>query len=132
LTKSTAKVSFASRYDKIADLFGPTYAPFAAKSLRYYLRSSQVRLSFVTVLMTVFMGRFIGHTAGGSFFMTMSLFAFVGFGTNSAITSNQFGYDGPGIRRYVLLPVSFSQALRAGSYVGLFVGSIAILPALIL
>src|SRR5262249_49692690 len=111
-TGKAAKASFTSKYDSVARLFGAKYAQMAAKSLRYYLRSNQIRMSFITFLMVVFMGPLMGRGPGGSFFMTMSLFSFVGFSTSSAITSNQFGYDGPGIRRYVLMPVSFGRVLR--------------------
>ncbi|HZS44549.1 MAG TPA: hypothetical protein VFC63_05560 [Blastocatellia bacterium] len=131
-SSAAVKANFSSPYDRIASLFGPKYAQFAGKSLRYYLRSNQIRLSFVTFLMVVFMGPLMGRGPAGGFFMTMALFTFVGFSSSSAITSNQFGYDGPGIRRYVLLPVSFGTALRAGSFVALFVGFLAIFPALVL
>jgi len=130
-SRGSSKVKLASGYDRVVRLFGPRYGPFAAKSLRYYLRSNQVRLSFLTVPVMVLMGPFIGRTGGG-FLITLAMFAFVGVGSNSAITTNQFGYDGAGIRRYAILPISFAEALRAGSLVGIFMGCIAIVPSILL
>ena len=131
-SRGSAKVILTSGYDRVVKLFGPRYGPFAAKSLRYYFRSNQVRLGFITVPVMVLMGPFLGRNGGGGFLMTLAMFAFVGVGSNSAITTNQFGYDGAGIRRYALLPISFAEALRAGSLVGIFMGCVAIIPSIFL
>src|SRR5262249_49298590 len=94
LSRGSAKVKLTSGYDRIVKLFGPRYGPFAAKSLRYYLRSNQVRLSFITVPLLVLMGPFMSRTSsrggGAGFLLTLAMFAFVGVGSNSAITTNQF------------------------------------------
>jgi hypothetical protein len=130
---SSMTIPWNNFYDQLARLFGKSYAPLVGKTLRYYLRCNRVRFSLATTPMFAFIGKLMVQNKGEEeFFVTLALFAFVGFASASAVTLNQFGYDGPGIRRYAIFPVSFAAAIRAGSFTSLFIGSLAIAPTLAL
>ncbi len=130
---SPITIPWDNLYDQLAKLFGKSYAPLVGKTLRYYLRCNRVRFSLATTPMFAFIGKLmVPNKAEEGFFMTLALFAFVGFASASAVTLNQFGYDGPGIRRYAIFPVSFTAAIRAGSLTSLFIGGVAIAPTLAL
>ena len=68
----------------------------------------------------------------GIFLIALALFFWAGAASTNVITLNQFGYDGPGVRRYALWPVPFVASLRAASFVSLLIGGSITLPALLL
>jgi len=130
---TSAATGWDSFYDRLAGLFGQSYAPLVGKALRYYLRCNRVRFGLVTAPIFAFLGRMMGHgDPKENFLMTLALFSFVGFAGTTAIALNQFGYDGAGIRRYAILPAPFAATLRASSFTALLIGGLMIAPTVVL
>jgi len=129
--KSSGVISWNSFYDQIGGLFGRQYAPLVSKSLRYHLRCNMVRFSLLTAPLFVLLGKFLvpGRNARGEVIITIALFFITSSATSASITLNLFGYESAGIRRYAVLPSSFSMALRAGSLASLLLRAVAILAA---
>ena len=130
---SAAGLSWGNCYDRLAELFGPESAPLVGKALRYYLRCNRVRFNLAaTVPLVALMGSQTGRggTTSFNFLLHLSLAALAGIIPTSVVALNQFGCDGPGIRRYGLLPPPVAAALRAGSYASLMIGGAALLPTL--
>jgi hypothetical protein len=88
----------------------------------------------MSIPMMVFLPRLMSRNSSSdiSFLLTLALFFCGGILGTGSIALNQFGYEGAGIRRYFLLPVSFNCALRAGSIASLLMGGMAVLPGLVL
>ena len=66
------------------------------------------------------------------FVRALGAFAVAGFLGTAVMSTNQFGFDASGFRRYFLLPVAPGAILRASSYTALFVGSTLVAAALVL
>jgi hypothetical protein len=115
--------------DRIAALIDREIAPIIAKALRYTLRCTQVRVGFLVALVAAMFMNQLGTRTGSQmdFVLPMVIFFIIGFSVTSQISLNQFGYDGAGIRRYALLPISFSSVLRALSIVSLAVGAVVVM-----
>jgi hypothetical protein len=120
-------------YDRVAALFGASMAPLAGKMLRYYVRSPQTRYNYPLALPgIVLMALTAGRGEAGTAFSCMlaGVGAIAGFCTG-AMASNVFGFDGPGFRRYFLLPVPAARVLRTAAIVSLIPG-IPLIPAAVL
>jgi hypothetical protein len=127
-------VSWSRFHDQLTYIFGRVNAPLVEKALLYHLRCNRIRFNLVaTPFMIALVGKLMVKSGSQEIlFVTLCLFFIAGLGTTNAISLNQFGYDDSGIRRYLTLPVAFVQALRAGSYVSLFIGGVANLAGLAL
>lgn len=136
-SRARAAIRWESLSDRVAARFGPNLGPLVAKALRYHLRCNRVRLGLALAVPTfVILPRVlpVSHSEVAQndlvYFFTLILF-FAGSTSTMAITVNQFGFDGPGIQRYLSLPVPFSWALRAGSFASLILGQSVVLVALV-
>ncbi|MGH9838989.1 MAG: hypothetical protein ACREEM_09405 [Blastocatellia bacterium] len=120
--------------DQAARPFGPTYAPFVGKSLRYHLRCNMIRFSLLTSPLFVLFGKFMipGRSLNGELIITFALFFMTSAATGAAMMLNLFGFDSAGIRRYAVLPSTFAVALRAGSFASLLLRALVMLTALAL
>ncbi len=114
--------------------FGPKYAPFVGKSLRYHLRCNMIRFSLLTSPLFVLFGKFMipARSPNGELIITFALFFMTSAATGAAMMLNLFGFDGAGIRRYAVSPSTFAVALRAGSFTSLLLRALVMLTALTL
>lgn len=130
-SRQEIEISWNNGYDKLANVFKRCYAPLTSKALRYHMRCNRVRFNLaITIPLLALMPTVMGKKGGANeiLLITLSLFFWGGIASTNAMTLNQFGYDGPGVRRYWLLPVPFVYAIRAASWGSLIVGGSAILP----
>jgi hypothetical protein len=122
-----ADVRWNNWYDRVAALFGPELAPLTGKTLRYYVRSPQVRYNLpIIVFMLVQMPlttHFQPHAVALAGMMVLGL-------STGALSLNVFGFDGAGFRRYWLLPISARTILLANALVALLPGAL-LLPVLL-
>jgi hypothetical protein len=128
-------VLWGSGYDRIARLFGSRMAPLIAKSLRYYLRCNKVRYMFFVAPVLIFSQAAacpISRDPRERFVLTLCLFTLAGICGPLPVSTNQFGYEALGFRRYLLMPVSPEPVMRANSYVSLLLGGTEILLVLLL
>ncbi len=131
----SSKLSWETPYDLVAGLFGKSYGPLVAKSLRYHLRCNRVRFNLaITPLMLGAIGNMFlrDGSAENSFILTIAVFFYGGIVSTGAVTLNHFGYDDAGIRRYAVLPITFEYSLRAASFASLLIGGMALPPGLLL
>ena len=56
----------------------------------------------------------------------------VGFVSTASMSTNQFGFDSSGFRRYFLLPIPPGSILRASSYTAVFLGATVAAAAVLL
>ena len=125
-----AKASWDGPCDRIGRLFGAEQGPLVAKMLRYYLRNTRVRLNLLVAgpgLVMVFFAQAAHHGSASKFPLALGFMAIAGFAAAFSMSTNVFGYDGTGFRRYLLLPVSPVRVMRAAAIVPLALGSLAIL-----
>ena len=132
-----AAVAWDNRYDRVASVFGPAMAPLVGRTLRYYVRSNKVRFNYIAAIpllaFLTFNHAFNAEVGPLHYFVrALGSFAIAGFLGTAAISTNQFGFDASGFRRYFLLPIAPGQILRASSYTALFVGSTLVAAALAL
>jgi hypothetical protein len=132
---AAAAVTWDDRYERIASIFGPAMAPLIGRSLRYYVRSNKVRFNYIAAIPVLAFLTFNNPGEGGPphyFVRALGAFAFAGFLGTAVMTTNQFGFDASGFRRYFLLPVEPGAILRASSFTAVFVGSTLVAVALVL
>ena len=132
---AAAAVTWDSRYESIASIFGPAMAPLIGRSLRYYVRSNKVRFNYIAAIPILAFLTFNRAAEGGPmhyFVRALGAFTVVGFLGTAVMSTNQFGFDASGFRRYFLLPIAPGAILRASSYSALFVGSTLVAAALLL
>jgi hypothetical protein len=105
-------------------------APLIAKTLKYYWRTKRGRLGILLnipalplILLVVRPDR---HAPLLHFFTGAGLMAIVGFSMTFAMAINVFGFDGPGFRRYFLLPLLPQAVIRAISLVPFVLGVLAL------
>ncbi len=130
-TAVAGSISWDDLYDRIGDLLGGKYGALVSKSLRYHLRCNLVRFSLVTSPVIVLMGKFLfpGSSSERFFLISLTMFFIMSSATGAALMLNLFGYDDAGIRRYAILPISFADALRAGSFASLLLRAAMIFVA---
>jgi hypothetical protein len=126
-----------NRYERIASIFGPAMAPLIGRSLRYYVRSNKVRFNYIAAIPLLAFLTFNHATTTESgpqhyFVRALGAFVIVGFLGTAVMSTNQFGFDSSGFRRYFLLPIAPGAILRASSYTALFVGSTLVAAAMVL
>jgi hypothetical protein len=124
-----------NRYDRVASIFGPTMAPLIGRSLRYYVRSNKVRFNYIAAIPLLAFLTFNHAAEGGPlhyFVRALGAFAVAGFLGTAVMSTNQFGFDASGFRRFFLLPIAPGEILRASSYTALFVGGTLVAAALVL
>ncbi len=122
---AAAKVTWDNRYDRIAAIFGPALAPLTARSLRYYVRSNKARFNYIAAIPLLAFLTFNHPAPGGPmhyFVRALGAFMVAGFLGTAVMSTNQFGFDSSGFRRYFLLPIAPGTILRASTYTALFVG----------
>lgn len=131
---AVAAATWDNRYDRIASFFGPAMAPLISRTLRYYVRSNKVRFNYIGAIPMLAFLTFANAKEGGLHYFVRALGAFMvaGFLGTAVMTTNQFGFDASGFRRYFLLPIAPGAILRASSYTALFVGSTIVAAALVL
>jgi hypothetical protein len=123
------------RYERIASIFGPSMAPLVGRTLRYYVRSNKVRFNYIAAIPMLTFMTFNKAGEGGPqhyFVRALGAFAIIGFLGTAVMSTNQFGFDASGFRRYFLLPIAPGAILRASSYTALFVGGSLVVVALML
>ena len=121
-----APIRWDDPYDRISRLFGPQLGPLVGKTMRYYVRSPHLRFNypiFIPMLMLlVWHGtRNVADNPTAVFVVILGVFSCLGFVT-TGMSLNVFGFDGPGFRRYFLLPVAPSKVLLAASLVAILPG----------
>jgi hypothetical protein len=134
-TAAAAAATWDNRYERIASIFGPAMSPLIGRSLRYYVRSNKVRFNYVAAIPLVAFLTFNRAAEGGAvhyFVRALGGLAIVGFFGTAVMSTNQFGFDASGFRRYFLLPISPGAILRASSYAAFCVGGTLVAAALIL
>jgi hypothetical protein len=116
---------------QLGDLFGNKYGPLVVKSLRYHMRCNLIRFSLITSPIIVLLGKFLvpGNWPGGFLLISLATFFVMSSATGASLMLNLFGYDDAGIRRYAVLPISFADALRAGSFASLLLRAMTIFAA---
>ncbi len=131
------EIPWDNPYDRLARRCGSDLGPLVAKALRYHLRCDRVRLGLaLAVPGMVFLPNILSFSQRqpaaheATFMFTLLLFFGGACSGTQAMTVNQFGCDGPGIRRYFSFPVPFAWALRAASIASLALGALVILVAL--
>jgi hypothetical protein len=132
---AAAAVAWDDRYERIASIFGPAMAPLIGRSLRYYVRSNKVRFNYIAAVPLLAVLTFNNPGGGGPqhyFVRALGAFAFAGFLGTAVMTTNQFGFDASGFRRYFLLPIAPGAILQASSFTALFVGSTLVAAAMVL
>jgi hypothetical protein len=130
-----AEVTWHDLYQRVALLFGPAMAPLVGRSLRYYLRCNKVRFNYILAIPILAFVTFAHRqeAAQGDYLMRgLGTFAIVGLLGTAVLSTNQFGFDASGFRRYFLLPIPPAAILRASSYTSLFLGGTLVLLALLL
>jgi hypothetical protein len=124
-----ADATDANIYDRVAALFHADIEPLIGKILRYYVRSPQLRFNYLFSLFgivpfTLLLG---GRTdAARSFSLALGYISISGYLSMGAMSSNVFGFDGAGFRRYFLLPVPAKTVLIAAAIVPLILGGMII------
>ncbi|HTQ54724.1 MAG TPA: hypothetical protein VMI94_09710 [Bryobacteraceae bacterium] len=134
-SQAAAAVTWDDRYERAAAVFGPTLAPLVGRTLRYYVRSNKVRFNFLFALPAcAFLTFANAHVAGPLHYFVRALgtFTIAGFLGTAVMSTNQFGFDSSGFRRYFLLPVAPGRILRASSYTALSLGGVLVTVALLL
>jgi hypothetical protein len=127
-----------NRYDRVAAIFGPAMGPLIGRSLRYYVRSNKVRFNYIAAIPLLAFLTFNRGASGGEsgpldyFVRALGAFTVAGFLGTAVMTTNQFGFDASGFRRYFLLPIPPGTILRASSYTAMFVGGTLVAAALVL
>ena len=134
-TRSGARLPMDGVYRLLARLAGRVQDPQLDKALRYHWRCSRLRLNAILAVplipaMTVITGHHSGDAGG--YFVGVSLLFLSGLLSTSAVTLNQFGYDGTGVLRYALLPQQPEDALRAGMRASILIGGCVAAAALTL
>ncbi len=130
-----AALTWDNRYERIASVFGSAMAPLVARTLRYYVRSNKVRFNYIAALPALAFLTFnqAGQSGASHFFVRgLGSFALVGFLGTAVMSTNQFGFDSSGFRRYFLLPIAPGRIMRASSYTALAVGGTLLAAALLL
>ncbi len=123
-----AEATWNSPHDLFAAMFGPTLAPLVGKTLRYYVRTPMFALNYLfcvigPTLLTL-PPAFGGADPLAHFFAALAAVSFfVGYGGIGTVTSNAFGFDRSGFRRYFFSPVSSRSILRAMAFVPLALGA---------
>ncbi|MBN2242515.1 MAG: hypothetical protein JW793_07480 [Acidobacteria bacterium] len=115
--------------DRIAALFHGDIAPLIGKTLRYYVRSPQLRFNYLAALVLIVpLNLSLGGREDGarSFTLALGCISIAGYLSTGMMTANVFGFDGAGLRRYFLLPVSAQSILKATAVVPLLLGSMVI------
>lgn len=116
-------------YDRLAAPAGPALAPLVAKTLRYIVRSPQVRFNFPVALplVALVIAQAGGRSAPDAMFLaSLGAVASIGVISTGAFSLNLFGFDAGGTRRYFLLPVPASTVLRAISLTVLAPGALLV------
>ena len=132
---AAAAVTWNDNYERFASIFGPSMAPLAGRTLRYYVRSNKVRFNYIAALpLLAFLtfGPSQGLAHPHYFLRALGTFTIAGFLGTAVMATNQFGFDSSGFRRYFLLPVPPAEILRASSYTALFLGSFLVAAAMVL
>ena len=100
------------------------------------MRSNKVRFNYIAAIPLLAFITFNNATAEGGalhyFVRALGAFAIVGFLGTAVMSTNQFGFDSSGFRRYFLLPMLPGAILRASSYTAMFVGGTLVAIALVL
>jgi len=123
-TQRKASIGDQSIYDIGVQSFPKDIRPLVAKSLAYHLRCNRVRYSLIMTGPLLLFISFMGHHAAADRTLLFLTFMFIaGFFSTLVMSVNYFGWDGAGVRRYLLLPVPISMALRAHSYASLLLGA---------
>jgi hypothetical protein len=135
--RGAAAAAFAwdDRYERMASIFGPAMAPLIGRTLRYYVRSNKVRFNFIGAIPALAFITFNNQGESGPlhyFVRALGAFAVAGFLGTAVMTTNQFGFDASGFRRYFLLPVAPGAILRASSFTAMLVGGTVVAAALVL
>ena len=133
--QAAAAISWDDRYERAASIFGPTLEPLVGRTLRYYVRSNKVRFNYIFALPALAFLTFANaHGTGALHYFVRALGAFTiaGFLSTATMSTNQFGFDSSGFRRYFLLPVQPGVILRASSYTALALGGLLVGAALML
>jgi hypothetical protein len=133
-TAAGFEVTWDHPCDRIAALFGSGLAPLAGKMMRYYIRSPQLRFNYPLVLPS-FIVLVAVHTRTDPAMVfpgALAAITVIGGLCTGALSLNVFGFDGPGFRRYFLLPVAPATVLRTASLVALIPGASLIPVALLL
>jgi hypothetical protein len=117
--------------DRVSAAFGPALAPLVGKTVRYYIRSPQLRLNYpitppLMVLVAFTFGR-QHHDPLAGFLAILGTISVVGCMSMGIMPMNLFGFYGAGFRRYLFLPTSPGVVFRAVALVPLLLGAPLIL-----
>ena len=115
----TTRVRWDTPFARIAEIFGPRYAPLVEHWLLFLFRCKRFRLSYLMSLPLIpfLLLMWTKQSARGDpFAAAVGVFAVAGLAPAAAFIVNQFGYVGSGFRRYFLFPMDPAAALRASSF----------------
>jgi len=132
---AAAVATWDNRYERIASIFGPAMAPLIGRTLRYYVRCNKVRFNLIGGVPAMAFVTFSNPTSAGPLHYVvraLGSFTAVGFLSTAVMSTNQFGFDSSGFRRYFLLPIAPGAILRASSYTAMFVGGTVVAAAFVL
>jgi hypothetical protein len=132
---AAAAATWDNRYERIGAIFGPTMAPLIGRTLRYYVRSNKVRFNYIAAIPILAFLTFSNAGESGPlhyFVRALGAFTIAGFLGTAVMSTNQFGFDSSGFRRYFLLPIAPGEILRAASYTAMAVGGSLVAAALVL
>ena len=128
-------ISWRSPYARVAGWFGAEQAPLVEHWLRYYVRNTRFRATYVLTLplagFLAFQMGTQGRHPAGIFVGALGAIPMCGVLCTSRFAVNLFGYTGGAFRRLFLLPIAPAACLRAASYASLMLGSTLLLLAVV-
>ncbi len=127
-------IQWDSPLDKAAGWFGSGIGPLVAKWLRSFLRSQQVRFGLAAAIPVTVGLPWLPSRGGRTdkvYLTTVAVYFMLGALASGMASTNMFGLDRQGIRRYLILPVSLERVHRAGSIAALLLGAAMLPPAII-
>jgi hypothetical protein len=133
--KAASAVTWDNRYERVASIFGPAMAPLIGRTLRYYVRSNKVRINYISAIPAMAFVTFANVPHGEPlhyFVRVLGALTVVGFLGTAVMSTNQFGFDSSGFRRYFLLPVPPGDILRASSFTAASLGATLVVAGLVL
>jgi hypothetical protein len=119
--------------NRLSYALSPRLGAIVVKAILYYSRCNMVRYWTLTTgpamgILAPFL--LLAHRLSEPQRTTLFLVAlFVTSSTSTApVATNHFGWDGSGLARYGVLPLSLKSLLRAHSYASLLIGSMGAIP----
>jgi hypothetical protein len=114
-------------YDRVGAWFGPELGPLVGKMLRCYVRCPQVRQNLAIIPVVLVQTLLMTHLQKEG--VAIAGMTLVGMSAGG-LSTNVFGFDGSGFRRYWVLPLTPRTILLAAAVVALVPGAL-LLPVVL-